>query len=31
MNEIKKLNSSLKYNINVNNRNIVAAICAIEL
>lgn len=31
MNEIKKLNKSLKYNINTNNRNIVAAICAIEL
>lgn len=31
MNEINKLNKSLKYNVNVNNRNIVAAICAIEL
>ena len=30
MKAVDKLNESLKYNVNVNNRNVVAAICVLE-
>lgn len=30
MKAIKKLNESLKYNIKINNRNVIAAICLME-
>lgn len=30
MKAVNKLNETLKYNININNRNVVAAVCVLE-